>query len=132
MEVNGKSISLCLILYGTLCLRSVRDSVYWYTASVLYVWPLLPFLGCIWLAISAQRKETRLRKYRKVFVIACVFAGYYVLERMFPGRNQLFEGNSQSRTGIPPLFFNTVMPFRISGSVSIFCWQAWQCPNCEG
>lgn len=58
-----QSVSLCLALYGTLCLRSVRDSVYWYTASVLYVWPLLPLLGCIWFTILIQRKETRLRKW---------------------------------------------------------------------
>lgn len=57
-----QSVSLCLVLYGTLCLRSVRDSVYWYTASVLYVWPLLPLLGCIWFTILIRRKETRLRK----------------------------------------------------------------------
>lgn len=63
-----QSISLCLILYGTLCLRSVRDSVYWYTASVLYVWPLLPLLGCIWFTILVRRKETRLRKWAVVLL----------------------------------------------------------------
>lgn len=63
-----QSISLCLILYGTLCLRSVRDSVYWYSASVSYVWPLLPLLGCIWLTILRRRKETRLRKWAAVLL----------------------------------------------------------------
>ena len=63
-----QSVSLCLVLYGTLCLRSVRDSAYWYTASVLYVWPLLPLLGCIWFTILIQRKETRLRKWIAVLL----------------------------------------------------------------
>ena len=69
-----QSVSLCLVLYGTLCLRSVRDSAYWYTASVLYVWPLLPLLGCIWFTILIQRKETRLRKW--VAVILAFMAAF--------------------------------------------------------
>ncbi len=63
-----QSVSLCLVMYGTLCLRSVRDSVYWYTASVIYVWPLLPMLGCIWLTILMRRKETLLRRCLAVFL----------------------------------------------------------------
>lgn len=69
-----QSISLCLILYGTLCLRSVRDSVYWYSASVLYVWPLLPLLGCIWCAVLLKKKETHLRK--GLFVLMAFMAAF--------------------------------------------------------
>ncbi len=63
-----QSISICMMLYGTLCLRSVHDSVYWYTASVLYVWPLLPLLGCIWCAILLKEKETLLRKWMLIML----------------------------------------------------------------
>lgn len=63
-----QSVSMCLVMYGTLCLRSLRDSAYWYTASVLYVWPLLPLLGCIWLTLLIQNKETRLRKWAAVLL----------------------------------------------------------------
>lgn len=69
-----QSVSLCLILYGTFCLRSVRDSVYWYSASALYVWPLLPFLGCIWCAVLLKKKETNLRK--GLFVLLAFMAAF--------------------------------------------------------
>lgn len=63
-----QSIALSLILYGTFTLRTVRDGIYWYSASVSYVWPLLPLLGCIYFMILLDKKETVFRKYAAVLL----------------------------------------------------------------
>lgn len=31
-----------MVLYGTIAVKTLKDGVCWYSASVLYVWPLLP------------------------------------------------------------------------------------------
>lgn len=63
-----QSIALSLILYGTFTLRTVRDGIYWYSASVSYVWPLLPLLGCVYFIILLSKRETGLRKYAAVLL----------------------------------------------------------------
>lgn len=50
-----------LLLYGTITLTSARDGIYWYTASVLYVWPIFPFLLGVYLC-EQKKSETLLSK----------------------------------------------------------------------
>ena len=57
-----KCVALTMILYGTIHIKSLRDGVYWYSASVLYVWPMLPFLGSIFLYLCNEEKETGTKK----------------------------------------------------------------------
>lgn len=54
-----KCVSLALVLFGTMHIKTLRDGVYWYSASVLYIWPMLPFLGSICLWFKNQKKATR-------------------------------------------------------------------------
>ncbi|OYP28259.1 hypothetical protein CG709_06950, partial [Lachnotalea glycerini] len=37
------------ILYGTFNILTLNDGIYWYSASISYVWSLLPFFGAIYL-----------------------------------------------------------------------------------
>ncbi|MDE6608138.1 MAG: hypothetical protein K2K54_10345 [Lachnospiraceae bacterium] len=53
-------IAFSLLLYGTIQIKTLRDGVYWYSASVLYVWPLLPLLVAAYLCI--EEKESKSRK----------------------------------------------------------------------
>lgn len=53
-------IAFSLFLYGTVQIKTLRDGVYWYSASVLYVWPLLPLLLAAYLCI--EEKESKARK----------------------------------------------------------------------
>ncbi len=55
-------VMLSLLLFGTFHLKTLRDGIYWFSASVLYVWPLLPFFGSIYLYLSIEKKETSLKK----------------------------------------------------------------------
>lgn len=73
------SVALSLMLYGTINLDTLRDGVYWYSASVSYVWPLLPLLGSIWLYLQIQIKETM---FRKCAVILLVFAASFSQEQI--------------------------------------------------
>ena len=59
---SNKTIVLLLFLYGTINIETLRDGVYWYSASVAYVWPLLPFLGSIYFYLLLQTGETNFRK----------------------------------------------------------------------
>lgn len=61
-------IAISLVLYGTFDLITLRESVFWYSASVAYVWPLLPLLGSIYLYLLLQENETRFRKCTVVFL----------------------------------------------------------------
>ena len=106
-----QSIALSLILYGTFTLRTVRDGIYWYSASVSYVWPLLPlydeyysksilirlientgkivntnigFWNWVFLIIMTIFCGTAVAVYfksRKIFALTCIFAGYYIVEQ---------------------------------------------------
>lgn len=62
-------IALLFILYGTMHIQTLRDGVYWYSASVGYVWPLLPLLGSMCLLSHMQESETALQKGMAVFLL---------------------------------------------------------------
>lgn len=57
-----KCIALTMVLYGTFHLNTLRDGVYWYSASVLYVWPMLPFLGSVYLYLCNEKRERAVGK----------------------------------------------------------------------
>lgn len=57
-----KCVALALVLFGTMHIKTLRDGVYWYSASVLYIWPMLPFLGSICLWLSNEKKATRAKE----------------------------------------------------------------------
>lgn len=63
------SVALSLVFYGTINLSTLRDGVYWYSASVSYVWPLLPLLAGIYFYLLLQIKETNFRKCATIFLI---------------------------------------------------------------
>lgn len=63
------SIALSLMLYGTINLITLRDGVYWYSASVSYVWPLLPLLGSIYFYLLLQIEESFFRKCVTIFLV---------------------------------------------------------------
>ncbi|MDE7310792.1 MAG: hypothetical protein K2N87_04090 [Eubacterium sp.] len=62
-------IAFVFVLYGTMHIQTLRDGVYWYSASVGYVWPLLPLLGSMYLLLRIQGKETVFRKCAAVFLM---------------------------------------------------------------
>ena len=68
------SIMLTLVLYGLFHQTTLMDGVYWYSASILYVWPLLPFLGAIYIFTTLNEKETRFKKC--VFILLIFFAAF--------------------------------------------------------
>lgn len=73
-EVTGedscKCVSLSMILYGLFQLKTLKDGVYWYTASVLYTWPMLPLLGSIYMYLIDKKKGSILKK---IFCIIFAF-----------------------------------------------------------
>lgn len=48
---------LSFAMYGTFALFCAADGIYWYTSSVLYVWPFLPFLLGILINMQNQVKR---------------------------------------------------------------------------
>lgn len=73
------SVALSLIFYGTMNLSTLRDGVYWYNASILYVWPLLPLLASIYLYLHLQKKDTNLKK---CFIVFLVFVASFSHEQI--------------------------------------------------
>lgn len=63
------SVTLSLVFYGTINLSTLRDGVYWYSASTSYVWPLLPLLASIYFYLLLQIKESKFRKCVTVFLV---------------------------------------------------------------
>lgn len=55
-------MAAAFMLYGTFHIQTLRDGVYWYTASVLYVWPLLPLLCSAFLLLRMQSQATVLQE----------------------------------------------------------------------
>ncbi len=50
-------VPFSLLLFGLMSITTVKDGVYWFTASVLYLWPLLPFFIGIY-SIETRKKES--------------------------------------------------------------------------
>lgn len=74
-----KCVALTLILFGLVQLKTLRDGVYWYSASVLYIWPLLPFIGSIYLCLHNEKKETVCKK---ILCIILVFLAAFSQEQI--------------------------------------------------
>lgn len=72
-------VALALILYGTMQIKTLKDGVYWYSASVLYVWPLLPLFLCIYLYAKNQKKEI---KGRNILCILLAFLAAFSQEQL--------------------------------------------------
>lgn len=63
------SVALSLVFYGMINLSTLRDGVYWYSASTSYVWPLLPLLAAIYFYLLLQNNESIFRKCATVFLV---------------------------------------------------------------
>ena len=77
---SWKCIALSLAFYGLYDIATLNDGVYWYTASVLYVWPLLPLLAGIYLFAYEKEKCNK-----KIYMILCpvlFFMAAYSQEQM--------------------------------------------------
>lgn len=77
---SWKCIALSLAFYGLFDIATLNDGVYWYTASVLYVWPLLSLLAGIYLLAYEKEKCNR-----KIYIILCpalFFMAAYSQEQM--------------------------------------------------
>lgn len=66
-----KCVALAMVLYGTIHIKTLRDGVYWYSASVLYVWPLLPLFGSIYLYLHNETKVSGVKK------AACILLTFF-------------------------------------------------------
>lgn len=73
-----KPICLMNIVYGLFTLRTVYDGIYWFTASVLYVWPLLPLLVGFYIMLK-YGSENRLMN---VITCICLFLAAFSQEQM--------------------------------------------------
>ena len=77
---SWKCIALSFAFYGLFDIATLNDGVYWYTASVLYVWPLLPLLAGIYLFAYGKEKCNK-----KIYMILCpvlFFMAAYSQEQM--------------------------------------------------
>lgn len=74
-----KCVALTLILFGLVQLKTLRDGVYWFSASVLYIWPLLPFTTSLYLYLYNEKKETVLKK---ILCIIFVFFAAFSQEQI--------------------------------------------------
>lgn len=55
---------IIIILYASLGVESFKEGIFWYSASVAYIWPLLPFL----VAIYEQKKYENAGKKKNLFL----------------------------------------------------------------
>lgn len=67
---------LCITVYGTVSIYVLRDAVYWYSASVYYLWSFLPFLAALVL------KKDLMSKRRKMLVAVFCFTAAFSQEQM--------------------------------------------------
>ena len=77
---SWKCIALSFAFYGLFDIATLNDGVYWYTASVLYVRPLLPLLAGIYLFAYGKEKCNK-----KIYMILCpvlFFMAAYSQEQM--------------------------------------------------
>ena len=81
-QITGADKSQCMALslglYGTFNLLTVNDAVYWYSASVIYVWPLLPLFGAIYYFLRWERNT----KIAKVFSLFLFFSAAFSQEQI--------------------------------------------------
>ena len=84
---------LCMILYMLFDISILRHGIYWASASVLYVWPLLPFFASILLYLKTIQKVKDNEKvsYIKYFL----FSTLYIIFSVF----------SQEQIGVAYLVF---------------------------
>lgn len=69
---SNTSIMLTLVFFGLFHQLTLMDGVYWYSASILYVWPLLPFFRSIYLFTILDEKENWFNKC--MFILLIFFA----------------------------------------------------------
>ncbi len=62
-------VPFSLLLFGLMNITTVKDGVYWFTASVLYLWPLLPFFAGVYL-METRKKESNWPLLAVLFFIA--------------------------------------------------------------
>ena len=74
-EYTGKKYRfipiLFFILYSLIDMFYLRHGIYWASASVLYIWPLLPLFACIYTYIKFNRlyKDNKLSKTKYILYI---------------------------------------------------------------
>ena len=74
-----KCTALAMVIYGLIDIKTLRDGVYWFSASVLYVWPLLPLLGSIWLYLGNKKRPAGSKK---TMCILLVFVASFSQEQI--------------------------------------------------
>ena len=120
------SIALSLVLYGTINLSTLRDGVYWYSASVSYVWPLLPLLGSIYFYLLLQKRESVFRKCMAVFLVfiaafsqeqISVLVIIWILSIIF--FTFWTERNHQCKRKVPYYLYGMAMSAVIGGIITI-------------
>lgn len=67
-------VLLIFTIYGTVGIRVARDGIYWYSASIYYLWAFLPFL----LAIYLEKRDEK----QKILIGMCCFAASFSQEQM--------------------------------------------------
>lgn len=60
---------ILFILYTCIDMAYLRHGIYWASASVLYIWPLLPLLAFIYYYINLCKKQKEKEKFNKVISI---------------------------------------------------------------
>ena len=77
---DNKYISLipiiAFLLYCLIDMSYLRHGIYWASASVLYVWPLLPFFSLIYLYINVCEKIKKEKKYNRIgiHIVLCLLS----------------------------------------------------------
>lgn len=67
-----------ILLWGTISIKVLREGVYWFTASVLYVWPIAFFLAGILLykgGLSVKRGKAKGSSVISSVLYGWIFAG---------------------------------------------------------
>lgn len=68
------------LLWGTMMIKTLREGVYWFTASVLYVWPLAFFMAGI--LVDKSQKSANKRGLRNWLVFFLFFVAAFSQEQV--------------------------------------------------
>lgn len=89
----NKCTALAMVIYGLIHIKTLRDGVFWFSASVLYVWPMLPLLGSLCLYLSNEKRTTASKKAMCILLaflaafsqeqIAVMTISFYVIQLLF-------------------------------------------------
>lgn len=73
-KVNDSLLALCSVMcYGIFEIMVIRTGIFWATASVLYLFPLLPFLMFIYLYDTREERNFKSKWLKILYDILCGF-----------------------------------------------------------